>query len=195
MQPEPFSTEPLAPTFISALHAKVGPKVLELGTKRQHGFPTHHEDWMPEGARLVMSDFEPGEDVDVVADAHDLEAFKTCEFDAFIAVSTWEHLARPWIAAEQAARVLKPGGILYVATHQSFPLHGYPSDYFRFSVDAMKVLFGAPLFESCEASYAYPAKIVPPPEVTRWNTVAPVYLNVEAFAVRSTMTWKDKRWI
>lgn len=171
--------------FRQALEGLTEPKVLELGTKRQHGVPTHHAAWLPAGATHVMSDIEDGEDVDVVADAHDLAPFDDGSFDVFIAVSTWEHLARPWIAAEQAARVLRPGGLVYVATHQTFPIHGYPSDYFRFSDEAMKVLFGPPLFSQQWASYQFPSQIIPPPEVTRWNTAAPNYLNVDCFAIRA----------
>lgn len=161
------------------------PRVLEIGTMRQHDAPTHHAAWLPEGSTHIKSDIEMGLDVDVVADAHTLTPFADAEFDAFIAVSTWEHLERPWVAAEQAARVLKPGGLLYVATHQTFPIHGYPYDYFRFSDMAMKVLFGPPLFSYVEAEYQYPAVITPPKQVTRWNTAAPAFLNVDCFAIRS----------
>jgi 2-polyprenyl-3-methyl-5-hydroxy-6-metoxy-1,4-benzoquinol methylase len=45
-------------------------------------------------------------------------------FDALVAVAVFEHLERPWIAAKEVARVLKPGGFAYVSTHQTFPLHG-----------------------------------------------------------------------
>lgn len=173
--------------FVEQLHAAPGPlRVLELGTLRwEVDRPTHHADWLPFGATHVKSDVAAGIDVDVVADAHDLEPFATAEFDAVIAVSVWEHLARPWVAAKALARVLRPGGVAYVATHQTFPIHGYPSDYFRFSDEAMKVLFGPPLFAPLYAGYAYPCTITPPAEVTRWNRHAEAWLNVECVARRS----------
>lgn len=169
--------------FKEALHKIKKPKVLELGTMRSDpNNPTHHLAWLPDGSTHVKSDAFDGIDVDVIADAHDLSPFKDGEFDAVIAVSVWEHLARPWIAAEAVHRVLKPNGLVYVATHQTFPLHGYPSDYFRFSTEAMKVLFGEPLFKDAVASYQFPCKIMPPAIVTRWNPAASAFLNVDCFA-------------
>ena len=172
--------------FRNALNNLSQPKVLELGTRQWvRDRPTHHKMWLPADATLVMSDMDPGPDVDVVADAHDLSAFGDGEFDAFIAVSVWEHLRKPWIAAEAAARVLKPGGLLYVATHFAFPVHGYPSDYNRWTDKGMEALFDEPLFHSQQSSLSFPAKLIPPPEVTVWNSAAPVFLNVDIFAIRS----------
>lgn len=159
------------------------PKVLELGTMRSDPtFPTHHAAWLPKGSTHVMSDAFAGMDVDVIADAHDLAPFEDEEFDAVIAVSVWEHLSRPWIASDAVHRVLKKGGILYVATHQTFPIHGYPSDFFRFTVEALNVLFCEPNFDKFHGNYMFPCQIIPPSVVTRWNPAAPCYLNVECFA-------------
>lgn len=154
------------------------PRVLELGTLRWGADPSHHRDRAPEGSTYVMTDVEAGRDVDVVADAHDLATFPDQSFDAVIAVSVWEHLARPWIAAQAVARVMKPGAVLYIDTHQSFPIHGYPHDYFRFSDIALALLFEDAGLETVGTEYKFPAKIVPPKEVTRWNPAAPVFLNV-----------------
>jgi SAM-dependent methyltransferase len=154
------------------------PRILELGTRRwEADRPTHHKAWRPE-ASWTFSDFLDGIDVDVVADAHDLAPFADGCFDAFVAVSVWEHLRRPWIAARAAARVLRTGGIAFVCTHQTFPLHGYPDDYFRFSAEALAGIFDDAGFATMEAGYQYPSQIVPPPEVTRWNKAAPNFLNV-----------------
>lgn len=174
------------PEFLTLLHSIKYPKVLEIGTCRSNpDFPTHHLEWMPNGATLIMSDAFPGIDVDIVSDAHDLKEFETGSFDAVIAISVFEHLAKPWIASEAIARVLKPGGLVYIATHQTFPLHGYPYDYFRFSTDALEVLFGKPLYEEVKSAYEFPCKIIPHKEVKTWNTAAPCFLNVGCYAIRS----------
>jgi SAM-dependent methyltransferase len=173
--------------FVDQLRAR-GPaaRVLELGTLRwEKDRPTHHREWSPEAA-WTLSDIGAGTDVDVVADAHTLQPFDGGLFDAYVAVSLYEHLRRPWQATQAAYRVLKPGGLLYVATHQTFPLHGYPSDYFRFSREALAGIFEDAHFEIVDVGYAYPCKIEPPPEVTRWNRAPDVeaWLNVEVFARR-----------
>lgn len=170
----------VTPLFVDQLQAMERPRVLELGTRRWRAdLPTHHLDWVPQPACYVMSDVAEGPDVDVVADAHDLAPFTDDGFNAIIAVSVWEHLARPWIAARAVARVLAPGGLLYVATHQTFPIHGYPDDYFRFSTAALATLFEDAGLATLAEGYGYPCEIVPPPEVERWNREAPAFLNVQ----------------
>jgi len=166
--------------FYDRLRAMSSPSVLEMGTLRwEESRPTHHKDEVPNAGMYVMTDVAPGTDVDIVSDAHtmskDLAGMK---FDAIISVSVWEHLKRPWVAANELAECLKPGGFAMVMTHQTFPVHGYPDDYFRFSDMAMNVLFEDAGLVTIESGYEYPCKIVPPKEVTRWNTAAPSFLNV-----------------
>jgi SAM-dependent methyltransferase len=169
--------------FRRELEALKRPSVLELGTLRwEVNSPTHHASWAPHASMYVKSDVQEGMDVDVAADAHDLAPIGTATVDAYIAVSVYEHLRRPWVAASAARRVMKPGGILLVVTHQTFPIHGYPSDYFRFSDRALAGIFEDAGFEVVDAGYQYPCSITPPREVTRWNPVAESYLNVAVFA-------------
>jgi len=166
--------------FYDRLRAMDAPSVLEMGTLRwEAGRPTHHKAEVPHAGEYVMTDVAPGTDVDVVSDAHamhhDLEGK---EFDAIISVSVWEHLKRPWVAAHELALCLKPGGFAMVMTHQTFPIHGYPDDYFRFSDMAMNVLFEDAGLTTIKSGYEYPCKIQPPVEVKRWNPAASAYLNV-----------------
>jgi hypothetical protein len=72
--------------------------------------------------------------------------------------------------------------LLFVCTHQTFPLHGYPHDYFRFSAEALAGIFDDAGFEILDGGYTYPASIIPPAEVTRWNPGAAAYLNVDVLA-------------
>jgi len=163
-----------------------GARVLELGTKRSiPDRATHHGAWLPEGVVHVKSDFDDGADVDVLADCHRLEdVFEPAEFDVVLASSVWEHLERPWQAADQLAYVTKPGGAVWVATHQTFPLHGYPSDFFRFSDVALASLFTADLWTQVTAGYGNRCQIIPPATVEVWNPGAPCWLNVAVVAVR-----------
>lgn len=174
--------------FHRTVDALDAPAVLELGTLRwERDRPTHHEAWVPHASRYVKADIAAGIDVDIVADAHELtSAFEVGEFDAVIAISVFEHLRRPWDAVNELAAILKPGGVALVMTHQTFPLHGYPHDYFRFSIEALEELFAPPKWATLAAAYAYPCRIVPPAEVTRWNPAAESYLNVEGCFRRSS---------
>lgn len=141
-------------------------------------------------AVLVGLDIEAGEGVDVVGDVHRAsELFRAQEFDAVYTTSTFEHLRRPWIAARELAAVTKRGGWLYCQTHQSFPVHGYPSDYFRFSTEALREIFAADAgWRVLACEYEFPCKVVPLTNAFAhardWNFDAPAWLNVHCIAER-----------
>lgn len=174
--------------FLDAVGSMTSPRVLELGTMRSDPtFPTHHQAWVPQAKEYLMADFQDGQDVDVVADAHELtERFDEHSFDVLIAVAILEHLQRPWVAVPEMAKVLRPGGVMYLDTHQTFPIHGYPNDYFRFSTAALRTLAEDAGMTVLGAGYLYPCVIEPPAEVTRWNRSPDVeaYLNVNLTAVK-----------
>lgn len=171
----------VADQFIGVLPAV--DSVLELGTLRwEADKPTHHKAWAPHAGTYVMSDIAPGLDVDVVADAHDLKPFHDGEFQALIACSLLEHVARPWLVLQAMSRVLAPGGVLFIDTHQTFPLHGYPDDYFRFSTQALTVLAEDAGLEVVGAEHCFPATITPQVKVPVWNKAAEAFLNVQMYA-------------
>lgn len=171
--------------FLAAVASQPAPRVLELGTLRwEANRPSHHQVWVPHAGEYTMSDIAAGTDVDVVADAHDLAPFADGSFDAVIAVSVWEHLDRPWLAAAAVARVMGANAVAYIGTHQSFPIHGYPQDRWRFTREALALIFADAGLEGIVTGYQYPCKITPPREVTRWNPAAEAYLNVDLFARR-----------
>jgi SAM-dependent methyltransferase len=59
--------------------------------------------------------------------------FKEGSFDGAILTETLEHVPEPARALAEAARILRPGGILYFTSPQMWPLHYEPHDYFRFT--------------------------------------------------------------
>jgi len=145
--------------FSDKISKMEGYSVLEIGTRRWGDNPTHHKDWFPNHGKYVMTDFMEGKDVDVLADAHDLSfVFGEKSFDVVIACSLFEHLSKPWIVAKEIVKTLNHGGVFYIQTHQSFPVHGYPHDYYRYTREGLEVLFE----EVSEkiSDYEYPAKII-----------------------------------
>ena len=54
-------------------------------------------------------------------------------FDAVLTTQTLEHLTEPAAFLRAAARVLKPGGRLFLTAPQCFRLHQEPHDYFRYT--------------------------------------------------------------
>jgi SAM-dependent methyltransferase len=134
-----------------------------------------------ERSNYTMVDIKTGPDVDVVADLHSLPLEWSSRYDACIANAVFEHLERPWIAAKEIARILAPGGVCYISTHQTFPLHGYPKDFFRFSTDALSLIFSDAGLEVLFVGYAHRTKIILPlellaaPHLDAWNKEFPSY--------------------
>lgn len=145
----------LLPRFQEEFARLAGSSVLEIGSGRYlHDSPGNHRHWVPDAREYVGLDLTAGPEVDVVGDAHYLNGiFPPARFDAVISAYTLEHIARPWIVAQQIAHVLRPGGILFLATNHTFPLHSAPSDYYRFSANGLEVLFGPPDFEVIESAH------------------------------------------
>jgi SAM-dependent methyltransferase len=82
-------------------------------------------------------------------------------YDAVFSVSVFEHLAMPWKAVLEINRVMKPGGLLYISTHPTFPPHELPWDFWRFSPEAFKVLLNPHCgFEITECVEGNPARII-----------------------------------
>lgn len=158
-------------------HERPG-RVLESGTRRWGVSPTHHREMFPDDCDYVMSDFIDGIDVDVVSDLHDLVEFESDSFDAFYGASVFEHVEFPWVAAQSILRVLRPGGWCYVATHHTFPVHGYPYDYTRWTDMGLSSLFKWAGFDVISSGMSLPCYIIPPPSVAVWDPNAPAYLCV-----------------
>ena len=165
--------------FIEEVGRIPQPRVIELGTRRQAGQgTTRHSVWVPHAAAYTGVDYEAGEDVDLVADAHELSRHIPCEsVDALISCSVFEHIKYPWLAALEIAKVLRIGGFVFIHTHQTFAVHAHPHDYWRFTTDGLKTLFSPALgLEILSCHYQYPCRIVTPDDPGQ--VFNPSYLNV-----------------
>ena len=151
--------------FITRLHGVRNARVLELGTKRsQADRSTVHRVWAAADADYICSDFEDGLDVDLLADVHTLsQSVAPDSLDAVIACSVFEHVQRPWIGAIEIGKVLRPGGQVFVQTHFAFPIHGFPSDYWRYTREALETIFGADAgLRIVGSAYQYPVGLLAP---------------------------------
>jgi SAM-dependent methyltransferase len=84
-------------------------------------------------------DVQPGPGVDCVADAENLPQADG-SVGTVIAMNTLEHVPRFWHAFEEAYRVLRPDGALLVSCPFSFHIHDFPSDYWRFTPEALALM-------------------------------------------------------
>lgn len=146
--------------FLRELRARSRGALLDIGARARSGVA--RRDLAPPGWTYEGLDILPGANVDTVGDAHELSKHYPPEsFDAVISVSVLEHLLMPWKVVLELNRVLKPGAIGIFATHQSWPLHDQPWDFWRFSNAAWPALLNpATGFEIIDAQMGEPAHVI-----------------------------------
>lgn len=165
------------------------PRVLELGTKRSYPErSTRHDAWIPHASEFLGSDLETDIDVDVAADVHRLSQVLGNEsFDVIISCSSFEHFKYPQLAAHEIMKTLRIGGILFIQTHHSYPLHAAPYDYYRFSTDALAALFGTRMgFSVIKTDYQFPVRLHAAQD--RELKYFPDYLNTQLYGEKVAAT-------
>ncbi|WP_375424241.1 class I SAM-dependent methyltransferase [uncultured Friedmanniella sp.] len=79
----------------------------------------------------------------IIADITDCRAtIPDSSFDVVFSSDVFEHIDRPWLAAREIARILKPGGLAITWTLFSWRNHPCPVDYWRYSAECLEFLFG-----------------------------------------------------
>ncbi len=118
-------------------------RVAEIGARvvgdASHG-RRHH---FPDAGRFIGIDIHAAPGVDIVGDAHQLDRLVgRGGIDAVFSFSVIEHLSHPWLLAAATNRALSMGGIVFHSAPQTYPMHEQPNDFWRFSDEGLKVLFG-----------------------------------------------------
>lgn len=99
---------------------------------------------------LVGIDIREGPNVDHVFDIEELAPWCALSppwlvadrFDVVVSAEMLEHTPHPWKAIEGMVHALRPGGRLILTTRSAgFGRHDYPADYWRFSPEALRILF------------------------------------------------------
>ena len=120
-----------------------GKRILEVGS-------SNVQPDLVETVRRFISSMDPkeyigvdiswGDGVDMLCSAEDLvSVFGYNSFDVVISTETLEHSLNWKRALTSIKGVCNEGGIILLsARDRDFQIHGYPGDYWRFSVDSMK---------------------------------------------------------
>jgi hypothetical protein len=141
MQPLPLtSVRGRIRAYIERHADKLGDDVLEIGSR----MTTQNAWWIVNRdlakGQWTGTDMQPGHGVDVVADMHQPpEAWKG-RFSGVLCSEVLEHVQRPWVALPKMRELLQPGGWMIVTTLTSFPIHGFPDDYYRYTPSGLRVL-------------------------------------------------------
>lgn len=89
------------------------------------------------GQPFTGVDMRPGPGVDAVMDLRALQ-LEDESVGTALCLDTLEHCEDPPQACRELARVTASGGICVLASVMLFGIHAYPSDYFRFTPEAMR---------------------------------------------------------
>ena len=131
-----------------------GGSVLEVGSYNVNGSVRP----LFKGQPYIGLDMRAGPGVDVVADVLTHE-FEDGQFGTIVSTETLEHCAEPWTAIERMGRWLAPGGKMLISVPFRFDFHEFPSDYWRFTHEGLRLLFERAGLTTLEAeiidSHAY----------------------------------------
>jgi hypothetical protein len=119
---------------------KLGDDVLEIGSRM-----TNSDAWWIVNRDLAQGkwtgiDMQAGHGVDQVVDIHTPPAEWKGRFSGVLCSEVLEHVARPWLALPKIREIMQPDGWIVVTTLTSFPIHGFPDDYYRYTPSGLKLL-------------------------------------------------------
>lgn len=114
--------------------------IYEIGSYRVEG-QEEFADLRPffPGKVYVGCDMRLGLGVDRVEDVQCLR-IRSNSIGTVLIFDTLEHVENVHRAMEEIHRILKPGGMVIMSSVMNFPIHDYPSDYWRFTPEAFELL-------------------------------------------------------
>ncbi len=92
------------------------------------------------GKEFIGTDMRPGDGVDRVENVQAL-SFPDDSMGTVIAMNVFEHVEKFWLGFDEIQRVLRPDGVALISCPFYFHIHDYPSDYWRFTPEALDSLF------------------------------------------------------
>jgi 2-polyprenyl-3-methyl-5-hydroxy-6-metoxy-1,4-benzoquinol methylase len=120
-----------------------GKTVIDVGCAQGNGVRSLLESW---GARSCLGvDVRPGyPGVDRVVPADRLTAeLGSDKFDIVACTEVLEHVSNWKDVVRNLIDVCRPGGLILITTRSpGYPLHGVPADFWRFTLDDFRAIFG-----------------------------------------------------
>ena len=143
--------------FIKQHSGIIAGAILEIGSK-DYGSTPDFRSVFPD-YDYVGIDIEKGKGVDVVLDlTNDFNIVSQKlggrKFNTVICFSVLEHCKNPFKMCDNISKLLNNNGILFISAPFSWGIHGYPSDYWRFTPDGIKVLLPELDFDTYMGSMA-----------------------------------------
>lgn len=135
--------------FIKKNIKKFKEPYLEIGTR--YSLTREIRKLFP-NSEYIGIDMEDGPEVDVVLDlTKDVnivdKVLNQKRFNTIFCLSVLEHCSNPFMMAQNITRLLNRNGVLYVSVPFSWEFHAYPSDYWRFTPEGIRILFPKIVFD------------------------------------------------
>ncbi len=102
------------------------------------------------GKQFYGADIREGRGVDVILDLHRID-LPDESVGTVVVLDTLEHVEYCREAIDEVFRILKPNGIFILSSVMNFPIHDYPSDYWRFTPQGFRSLLQS--FETAYVDY------------------------------------------
>ena len=125
---------------------------LEVGSK-DYGSTQDLRRLFSDRDKYIGADMQAGPGVDIVLDF--IQNFEEIDatlggirFGTIFCLSVLEHCEQPFKMAENLTALMMPKGKICLSVPFSWKIHGYPSDYWRFTPSGVKKLFPKLVFES-----------------------------------------------
>ncbi len=114
--------------------------IYEIGSYRVEG-QEEFADLRPffPGKAYIGCDMRHGLGVDRIEDVHCLK-IRSNSIGTLLIFDTLEHVENVHQAMKEIHRILRPGGMVIMSSVMKFPIHDYPSDYWRFTPKAFELL-------------------------------------------------------
>lgn len=132
--------------FLTSQAHHIEGRILDFGDNR-------YASLFPNSTSYEIVDIESKSGVDYVCDIHTGTAIPNSRFDAVVCCQVLEHLRDPQLALRVIHQKLKPGGILLLSAPFINQVHYVPTDFWRFTPDAIRRLFESAQFERIEIDF------------------------------------------
>ena len=160
---------------LTILGRKLQGKVLDVGAGTGHGARYLHNDktvYYPTDLPTARDSSDETismkpEKIRVCCSCYELP-FSNESMEGMMFISVLEHLENPPLALKEAHRVLASGGDILISTPFMFPVHGFPMDFRRWTLEGLKLEMKNAGFECLEGE-------------TMGNAFASLALNINLF--------------
>ena len=112
----------------------------------------------------VTVEVYPSRSVDILIDPHCQLPFKSVSLDGIGCFAVLEHVNKPWELASEFARIVKPGGKIFIDWPFLQPVHGSPSHYYNATRAGLSSLFA----EKFDIEELYTGRFQGPDYTVHW---------------------------